>query len=563
METAPIMEPPLHKDRFAWMLLAVAIFLAGGFFTLTWRTGDDARYIGLARSLLIGDGYTLSYLPHNPPETITPPAQPAMIALSMLLFGRGVVPGQLFSDLMFVLGTLAVYAWARRQLGDRRLACCATIIGQFAFAILTMTCWYMVEVHFIAASYLVLALADRDPKSRGSGTVFIIGLLAGYVYLIRATGLAFAAAGGLYFLARREWRNLFVFCAGFLLLAAPWMVRSYLVTGATEAYISFQSGIVGAQNGYPWMRIPHDIANAFPVYFVQALPDALFYRLMGEYGLMRKVGLGALEPLVRWVILALVAGGFLARLRRPRLGDIYWIFFWLIITSPPFPPQGHWYVYPLLPMAAVYMVEAVRGLSRLPVRLRPSFQWQAPRLAMLIVAALALYSLATACTGAIVQFSKERQRWGLAPWAPERYTTYKNEYLDAWGRFVEAGLWASSNFPPDTLIVSRQPNHMHLITGHEGWRYDLPEVPGSNLYERLVMQSVQHPVVLLEDAFQSYAGASFSYGVGHWALQDLFEKHADQLKLVHECGPPDTRVWLFSPNLAEQTAENSINNEEQ
>ncbi len=549
MDPIPPSHPRLARDRLLGLLLVLAALFAAGFFTLTWRTGDDARYIGLARSLLEGRGYTSAYLPHDPPETITPPAQPVMIAAAMALFGRGVLPGQLFSVAMFILSAIPVYAWARNRLGDRPLAFCVAAMGLFAFPTLTMTSWYMVEVHFIAASFLALALADHRPFPVRPGFVFALGLACGYAYLIRATGLAFAAAGGLYFLARREWRFLFAFAAGFLLLAAPWMVRTYLVTGATEGYLSFQKEMVGARQGYPWARIPGDIANAFPVYFIQALPDALFYRLTGEYGLLRKIGLGAFDPVVRWAILGLVSAGFLRRLRRPGIGELYWVFFWLLITAPPFPPQGHWYVYPLLPMAALYLVESLRLLAGMAARAQARIA--APRWAFGFAALFTAYSLAIAATGAAVHFNKERQRWGLAPWAPERYATYQNEYMEAWGRMVEAGLWIASNLPPDTLVASRQPAHLYLITGREGWRYDLPEVPGASLHERMDLQAGRRPVVLVEDAFIRYAGASFSYGTGHWALRDLFESRPASMELIHECGPPATRVWRFRRDPAE------------
>lgn len=539
---------PLWRDRLAWALLAVAIILAGGFFTLTWRTGDDARYIGLARSLLDGAGYVQQYLPHHPVETITPPAQPVMIALSMWLFGRGILPGQIFSVAMYILGALFVYAWARERLRDRWMAACVTVIGQFAFSLVAMSSWYMVEAHFVAASFLALFVADRAVATRRVGMVLLLGIICGYVYLIRATGLAFAAAGGCYFLFRREWKQLALFCAGFLLLSVPWMIRTYWVTGATEAYIHFESNLAGAAGGYPWMRIPRDIATAFPVYFIQALPDALFYRLMGEFGLLRHLGLSGCDSIARWLILALVTLGFLLRIRRPGFTELYWIFFWLIITAPPFPPQGHWYVYPLLPIAAMYLAESVRWLAMRINRPR----WPGTRVARAVVSLLALYSLATASWGAAVHASKEWQRRGLAPWAPERYATYNNEYMDAWGRMVESGLWIASNLPPDTLVVSRQPAHIYLIVGLEGWRYDLPEVEGTNLFDRMDRAAMHHPVALIEDSFAAYAGASFSYGVGHWALRELFERHADRLKLIYECGPPTTRVWSFERTDAEQ-----------
>lgn len=532
---------PVWRERYAMAVLALAVLLVCGFFSMTWQTGDDARYIGLAQSLLDGHGFIKVYLPEKVQETITPPAQPLLIALAMKIGGRTPLPGKVLSAGLFVFGSLLIYAWAFRNLQDRFLAFCCTVMGQFTFGILTMSCWYMVEMNYIAASFLVLWMATRKDWEDKAGWVLLVGLASGYVYLVRATGLSFAAAGGFYFLFRRDWKNLTLFCAGFMLLAGPWMVRTYLVTGATEAYLSFQKNMVGADQvaAYPWMRIPGDIATAFPVYYVQAMPDALFYRLMGEFGILRLVGIGFIEPVVRWCLLALITLGFIKRMRRPGFLELYWIFYWLIITAPPFPPQGHWYIYPVLPIAALYLIDAVRWLTGRIVWIPVN------KIARGLIAGLMLYTLATALTGAAIHAGKEHARRHMASWAPERYYTYKNEYLDAWARFVEAGMWVSSNYPPDTLIISRQPNHMYLITGHEGWRYDLPEVRGRDLFERIEIHGTNRNVVLVEDAFIAYKGASFSYGGGHWALADLFEKHAENFEQVYECGPPLTRVWLY------------------
>lgn len=528
------------------LLLLLGTFLAAGFFSMTWRTGDDIRYIGLAQSMLNGDGYTLSYLPHDPPETLTPPAQPVLIALAMWLGGGGLLPGKILGVLFFLAGTVLLYRWSLQQVGNKFLAFCCTVMGQFAFAVLTMSSWYMVEMNYIAASYGVLCLAGiADRKERG-WIIFLLGLLSGYVYLVRATGLALAATGGLYFLlVKRKIRGLLLFSGGFLLMAIPWMIRTWLVTGSTEAYLTFSSNLSGngPSAGYPWLRIPGDIARAFPVYYLQAMPDALFYRLTGEGGLLHMLGLGFLDHVIRWIVMGLVTLGLMLRLRSPGFADLYWIFYWLIICAPPVLPQGNWYVYPMLGIAAVYLVEALSmvpgwitgrghpGIRRMPVRVAAGL--------------LAVYTLATASVGAVIHFGKEHQRRGMAPWAPERYETYNNEYMSAWGRMMEAGLWVASNYPPETLILSRKPDHLYFITGHEGWRYDANEVPGSNLYERITLQAKTRKVVLVEDGFKAYDGAPFSYGVGHWALRDLFERHVEDFKLVRKFDRPTTRVWEY------------------
>lgn len=539
---------PGGVDPFALILVLLGAMLATGFFSTTWRTGDDIRYIGLARSLLQGDGYTLSHLPHDPPETLTPPAQPALIALATWLGGGGLLPGRILGVVLFLAGALFTYRWARQQLGDRVLAFGCAVMAQFAFAVLTMSCWYMVEMNYIAASYGALCLAGLvDRKERG-WLIFLLGLVSGYVYLVRATGLALAAAGGVYFLLiRKSPRGVALFAAGFLLMAIPWMLRTWMVTGSVEAYLIFSSNLAGtgASSAYPWLRIPGDIARAFPVYYLQSLPDALFYRLTGEGGLLGIIRLDLFSRAVQWILMGLVTLGFLRRLRSPRFADCYWVFYWLIICAPPVLPQGNWYVYPMLGLAAVYLVEGLSLVAGWICRVFKQSRAAVP--VRMAVALMALYTLATASVGAFVHFGKEQQRRGMAPWAPERYETYENDYMSAWGRMIEAGLWVASNYPPDTLILSRKADHVYFVTGHEGWRYDAPEVPGSNLYDRIRIKGKTRKVVLVEDAFKAYADAPYSYGAGHWALRDLFDQHGEDFALVHELDAPVTRVWEYRP----------------
>ncbi|MBP7828549.1 MAG: hypothetical protein KA248_01385 [Kiritimatiellae bacterium] len=532
-----------------WLLVLAAGLLAAGFFSMTWRTGDDARYFGTARALVEGRGYTQAFLPDAPPETLTPPAQPLWLALVMLLFGAGVGPAKVFGSLMFVAGCVAVFAWAYRAGGQRRLlAWLVTAASMFTSGILTMSCWYMVEMTFIAFSFLTLAVAEREEATWSWKRALAIGMLAGYVYLVRATGLALLAAGGLVLLPRRRWAPLLVFGLGFVLVAAPWTVRSLVLTGHADAYVGFEANLVGHDGGgsYPWLRIPADIANAFPVYFVRFVPANLLYRFWGEDGVLSWLRLGFLALPLQWLLLAALLTGFVADLLRWRFRALYFLFYWLIICSPPFPPQGHWYIYPVLPLAAWYtatgfglwvvVIQRARRAAAAPDRLR----W-----ALLPAAWLAVYTLATAGYGAAVQFSRERGRAGMAPWAPERYFTYKNEYFDAWGRMVEAAFWVASNMPPDTLVASRAPAHVYLITGRQGWRYDAGFLPGMDLWGHLSALSEDRPVALVEDAFKVYEGTSFSYGGGHWAFRALFDSHRDDLVLAHETEAPVTRVWTL------------------
>lgn len=533
------------ERRYQLILLVLAVFLAAAFFSETWQTGDDARYYGAALAMVEGQGYTASYMPDAPPENLTPPLHPILIAASMFIFGIGVLPGKILGASLFVLATMLCYRWARTFFkDDALLAFSVSAVGMFTLGLMNMSSWYMAEMSYLCTAFGALLLFEHA-VSRGMrwSAVFSAGLMVGLAYLSRSVGLSLVAAGGTLCLLRRRWVSALWFGVGFLLLAAPWMVRNLIVVGSIDGYVPHYAGMTGAATHgmrYPWMRVFHDVSVAFPKYFVQDLPVALFFGLLDGRFLLGKLGLGFLGGPIRVLILSLIGLGFILRVRRPRITEFYWIFYWLIISAPPFPPQGNWYVYPMLPLAAAYLFEAVRWLGQmLTVPVGRQF-------ARVIVYGVLAYNLAVAATAGAIHFVKELPRWKYGPWEPARYFYYQNEYYDAWARFVEAGQWISSNLPPETLVASRQPQQIYLMVGRQGWRYDLAHAPGTNLWERMKrFEDAGRPVALIEDAFKAYPGASFSYGGGHPIFRDLFEHHGDELVEVYATEEPLTRVWVI------------------
>lgn len=513
--------------------MALAILLAALFFSLTWQTGDDDRYYGLALSLTRGLGYTAAYLPHAPPETITPPGHPWLLWLVMSLLGEGVWVGKLMSALFFVAACGLVFRWARReQDGQAWAAAVLAAAGMFSVYTLAMSCWFMAEMTFLLFSFAVVAHWPSPGDAFSWRRAALLGLLAGYAYLTRSVGLALLAAAGVDLLVRRRWSGLLAFGAGAALVVLPWSIRNYLVAQSPDVTLALFTQMAGAgASRYPWMRVFHDIGVAFPQYYFTDLPRVLFYNVFDGRDLLARVLTPAGAAAVRWTFLGFVTAGFLLRLRRPRLPEFYWIFYWLLISAPPFPPQGHWYVIPMLPLAALYAADAARRLLRCVGRdtRMPAF-------------ALGVSVTVLALLGGVAHAVKELPRWGRAPWDPERYRAMHNEYMDAWAGYVEAALWIGSNLPPDTAVVSRKPQHVWIMTGRQGWRYDAPDVPGTNLLDRLERVAATRPVVVMEDAFPSYEGATFSYGASRSALSRFLHDEQARFELVFQA---NSRVWRY------------------
>ena len=66
----------LTKARAPAAVALAAALLAAAYFSMTWRTGDEARYYVLSRALASGWGYVAAHDPFTRPETLTPPLYP-------------------------------------------------------------------------------------------------------------------------------------------------------------------------------------------------------------------------------------------------------------------------------------------------------------------------------------------------------------------------------------------------------------------------------------------------------------------------------------------------------
>jgi hypothetical protein len=413
----------------------------------------------------------------------------------------------------------------------------------------------MAETNYMLFSYLVLLAVVLQSKGHLDKWwwTLLVGVLSGCVYLTRGVGLSLVAAVGLYWLLKRRWVHMISYGAGVLLLVAPWYIRSYMIVGSPDTYIDQLSKMAGSSGGmnYPWWRIFGDIRNAFPVYYFRALPDAVFYQLYYGRNLLGMLHLGWLAPVVQYGFPAVVAGGFFRSLKRWSVVEIYWVLYWLIICSPPMPPQGNWYVYPILPIAALYFIRGVDSLCDLLARrcrIREHARVVRRHGRRVVVMAMALYVVLTAALAASIHFHKERSNAGLHPWAPQRYLNMNNEYMDAWARYVEACQWVGSNAPPSAYISARKIQHAYLFADRRGWRFDVPGKIGfKDVVEPFREYSRSNAIYVVQDQFSGNAVASFAYGNAHWALRELFSSYSNELERVYSTPPPVTHVWKLGP----------------
>jgi hypothetical protein len=187
--------------RRAAALLALLVVVTGALLVTAPGRGywvidpDAAAYVGLARSLVAGEGYTLQGVPHAK----FPPGFPAVLAAAIAVTGDPECYAAM-RDLVTLFGLLDVvlaYAVARRVL---RLGPGGALLVAFAAATSIYQVQYAVaylrsETLFTACFLGALLAGERWREQRGWRGAVVAGLLCAAAVSVRSAGLA--ALGGI------------------------------------------------------------------------------------------------------------------------------------------------------------------------------------------------------------------------------------------------------------------------------------------------------------------------------------------------------------------------------
>lgn len=514
----------------------------------TWTDGDEGRYLSLARSVSLGQGQSLIHLPTPRPEWLTPPAYVWILGQLDRMTHGSMLALRLFSvaGLIASFWFFALFA-VRSPTLDSWSLFCALVIGLFSVQSLAHGWLIMTEAPFMAIAALILYLTARLNPRPSRGAVFAIGMLCGFSMLIRPAGIALLPAVFIVLLLRRAWTACALLLAGFALCYSPTIVRSYQLAGVPFPHMThFESGHAASTAHH--MALGGMLKNvfvSFPGYFFVHLPEHLFYSLFDYRCVLCLLHLGFLVRPLSILLALLVAAGFLSRMRHPGAAEFYWIFAWpflCVYNQPDYAEAGVFlyqprYLIPLLPLAGLYLVAGIQ-VAAAACRLAPEKRTAAVRI---VAGACAAYVLLAGSAAAATRFRNEWRVWGASDFAPERQLLSSDENDRAFGRYLEAAQWLATNVPDDAIIASRKPDHVYLVSGRKGFRYDGADTGAhGTVWEILMSQKTAAPLYILQDAFPAYTG----YGrVRASGLDPEIAAHSSDLELVHVTDAPVTRIW--------------------
>jgi hypothetical protein len=508
--------------------------------------GDNLDFMLMARSIQLGQWAEVIQWPR--------PVGYALMSIAALsLFGLRLDAGTLFyldapsilvlkstGVLLFALSAVAVYAWARRILGDRRWA--------FALGLLFATNqhvapWASVigaEALFILLAFLSLFLwesyAQAESPAQGRRFLWLFVPAAIACMYAKHQGLMVGASFGVWVLLFRR-RGAQDWAAGMVLLAFFLLSIGMMIFGnpfCLTHVVSADPYKSGEQ--ISWL---YRIGMATRIYSL-SWANLVVPKIVGSRGLLEVAGLGRFFWAAAAPLVLLVATGLVASLRRAvRPSHVFLLCFYAMLFA--WPDFLFRYLVPMLPFGLWFLIEAIRALLGAWERRRPSAAGRpwAPRALTAIFVALVAWNLAVNAFAGVKNWRNIVRLRHLPAWAPERYRISRE---DDFADFIEGCQWFRDHAEPNAVFFSRKALFAELAAGRHSEYYSAFHTPDA-LWDAMVRRAEHRPTYVLRDTF--HPGTTYGR-IREQLLTPLLHSRADQLALVHRFDS-GAEIYLLSP----------------
>jgi len=436
------------------LIVAVAAFHPAPF-----TGGDDATYISLARSLIQRHDYTDVWDPTLPPQTLYPPIFPAIVAAGLLM-GLSVTVG--LKLMMVILASAAVFAsclWLWRvtkpgvAIGAGVLVALSPEIIGLGREVLSDTPFWLFTMLALIALIKVEGVTGPDEEpATASGWRWELAASLSIVaaYFTRSAGLPLLLAALIWLMVRRRTRALAILLATSVPFIVLWWLRGRASPG---------SGYLG-----PFLYIDPYIPSRGTIGFhdllVRLQENLQKYRM---YHIPRIVtGLGATSLAAGTVLTLLAAFGWVRRLRRPSVVEI-WTFFYLgLVLLWPVSWAAPRFLLAIIPVLALYTAETIAFL----VSFTPS-----PSFAGAAAIAVLVGVQAPGVRHHLSDGEMCRAEYSDGVEFPCTEPIFRDFFLTASS--------VKGKLPAGSVVFSRKPTLFYLYSGYQSKLYPLTSVPDS------------------------------------------------------------------------------------
>lgn len=450
----------LSKWKVPALLAALHLLIAiGAFHPAPFTGGDDATYISLAKSLIQRHDYTDVWDPTLPAQTIYPPIFPVIVAVG-LLSGLSVTVGL---KLMMVLLTSAavfvscLWLWRVTKPG---IAIGAGALVALSPEIIGLGREVLSDGPFWLFTMLALIALQKVEGPEGSSEVenapgewrweLAASLSIVAAYFTRSAGLPLLLAALTWLVVLKRKRAVGILLAVSLPLILLWWIRDRGLPGS--GYVSpflYVDPYVPARGT---MRF-HDL-------LVRLHENLIKYRM--DHIPRIVTGFNAPSVVVGTILGFVAAFGWVMRLRRPSVVEI-WTFFYLgLVLVWPVSWSAPRFLFAIVPVLALYTAETIAFV----VSFTP---W--PRFADAAAIAVLVGVTVPGVKHLLEDGEACRGEYSDGEEFPCTDPVFRDFFLTA--RAVKDKL------PAGSVVISRKPTLFYLYSGYQSKLYPLTSVPDS------------------------------------------------------------------------------------
>lgn len=481
--------------------------------------GDNYWYMTLAEGLRSGEGYRDLWLPDQPPHTRYPPVYPLLLA-AIGFVADSVLAFKLTSLALTTAVVALTTAWATHRSGNAVALPAGLIVGLMP-AVVEYSHWVLSEpafTFFVALALYGLARDDASSSGRWFGLAVAASVLAA---LTRSAGLPLLAAVAVSVVVRRRWPRLGFLVGATVIALGAWWLRNRWVSSADIPYSEwllfrdpYNPSLGTVTMGELVARVAHNVAK----YTTAVWPRSVAGRDLGP-------GLAGAVGIVTALVAAVGAGRRLPRLEAP---EIFFFGYLAVIFLWPEAWTDQRLLLPLLPMAGVYLIEAVfwawgagstaEGARRGTVR--PALVTAGLCVALAGFGTLRGVPAQLRCTTRYVQ--------------DDPYACYPPAFAD----FLNVAAWTRENTEAQAVVINRKPQIFYWVSRRRGDVYPFTTDPDS-LIRFLEHRRADYVVV------DQLSATTYLY------LLPAVRLHRDRFRVAHHRGDPPTYLLRFFPTEVE------------
>ncbi len=488
--------------------------------------GDNISYYLLGKSLSNGKGYTDNHLVGVRDGKITseiahthyPPGYPAILAVSMYLFGDDISTSKNVNG-FFLLLTALVMFFLLKELGlSQNLSFVASIFLLYNYHVLYFSMYMYSEISFMFffTLFLYAYIKKGDTNNYLTNPYFYISIVSlGIMYYIKSITLGVVAGLILYLIIKRNWKEILIYSVTIIGVYLPWKMRlNGLNHSSYFTYLSYKNPYqkeLGFMDTFDWFV---RMWTNFKRYLSIEIPDGLI-PMNPAFNYKESA------PIYSWIIGIVIVGFLIYGITQLKKKSLF-IFTVLsgvlgILLLWPEAWFGKRFFLPLIPIMYGLFFLGIYSLF-----------------------AIVLKKVNAKTKKTVLNLFPFTLFFLLIP--SFKSTEYLKNYANSdvhpkYANYFKAARWIKQNTPDSSVTVCRKPNLFHMYSGKLVTNYP-KSISKEDVLNDFYDKKVDYIIV---DAL------GFS-STGKYLVPTL-QKYKGKFKQVFKVTNPDTYVFQFLPEM--------------